>query len=770
MQTLPKTLITAYSESSRTRLRKILGEYNLSTKIIQNFNEVQNLKSEEFGLIILPTQRGFKTSDLTIITEQDLLGEKIIHKKSTPNKRAEKLLSEQSNIQEGELVIHRKHGLGRFHGLQTIKTENIINDYLKIEYANNGFLFVPIEDFNLVTRYGEFNPLIKLDDLGSVKWGEKKARVHKKLKEIADELIKLAVKRQLSKAPILTPNNGEYEEFCAKFPYTETEDQLKAIKEVEEDLAKGIPMDRLICGDVGFGKTEVALRAAFIASHNRRNAKQVAIITPTTLLCRQHFQEFTKRFAHTGLNVARLSRMVSPTEANKTKKEINNGTVDIVIGTHALLSDSIKFKNLGLVIIDEEQRFGVKQKEKIKSLRNNTHILTLSATPIPRTLQMSISGIRDLSLITTPPVDRLTINTFVMEYDDIIIREAIQREIFRGGRIFFITPRIKDIEDIEEKIKRVLPLANYKIAHGQMLPSKLDLIMNDFYDGKFPILISTAIVESGLDIPEANTMIIYRADNFGLAQLYQLRGRVGRGKIKAYAYLTIRPDIKISENAKKRLEVMQSLDALGAGFTIASNDMDIRGSGNLIGEEQSGHIRETGVELYNYLLKKAVENAKTEAGFAQEETIEDFSPNIKLGISTIISETYIHDLNLRMSFYKRISDAENEEEREELENEMIDRFGKIPPETQNLFKINILQNLCKKCGISELKKGANSIIISFYQDKFSNPGELIQLVMGSKEKISFREGKSVCFTVEREDWVKEANTVVKQLLEIKTVD
>jgi len=527
-------------------------------------------------------------------------------------------------------------------------------------------------------------------------------------------------------------------------------------------------MDRLVCGDVGFGKTEVALRGAFIVSNSKHNPKQVAIIAPTTLLCRQHYKEFKKRFSHTGLKIAQLSRMVSQKQIAKNKIGLENGTVDIVIGTHALLSDSVKFRNLGLIIVDEEQRFGVKQKEKIKNLRNNVHILTLSATPIPRTLQMSISGIRDLSLITTPPVDRLTINTFVMEYDEIIIREAIQREIFRGGRVFFVVPRIKDIDDIEERIKSSLPLAKYKIAHGQMSPVKLDSIMNDFYDGKFQILIATTIVESGLDISEANTIIIHRADNFGLAQLYQLRGRVGRGKVKAYAYLTTKPNSKITENAKKRLGVMQSLDTLGAGFTIASNDMDIRGSGNLIGEQQSGHIRETGIELYNHLLKEAVEKAKKEAGLQQEE-YEDFSPLIKLGISTIIPDTYIEDLNLRMSFYKRISDLENEQEREDLENEMYDRFGKIPTSTQNLFDISTLQTLCKKCGISELKSGKNSITISFHNNKFSNPQALIKMVMESKGRISIKNGKKICFAIDGKNLTREGEGVIKQLLKIKSL-
>ncbi|MDD2840421.1 MAG: helicase-related protein, partial [Rickettsiales bacterium] len=754
-----KVLISCYSESSRERLKIILSEYSFVSVFIENFAEVEKLKIGQIGLINIIIKNGFESDDLIVITEQDLFGEKII-KISKSSNNLEKILREQIDLNIGNLVVHRDYGLGRFIGLVTIeKYNNIANDYLKIEYANAAHLFVPIEDFDLITRYGEFNEDTVLDKLGSEKWAIKRNKVKEKLELIAKDLIKIASLRQLSKAPILVPNENEYKEFCARFEYTETDDQLKAIKDVENDFQKSTPADRLICGDVGFGKTEVALRAAFIAASSEKNAVQVAIVVPTTLLCKQHYNLFKERFQYTGLNVATISRLTSTTQNKKVKEDLAQGKVDIVIGTHALLSDTIKFKNLGLLIIDEEQRFGVKQKEKLKEISSGIHLLTLSATPIPRTLQMAMTGIRELSLITTPPVDRLNINTYVMNFDEIILGEAIKREVNRDGKVIIVVPRISDIPSVESKLKDVLCNSKnkekklhqfyerqifpeckksetedcYKITHGQMPSNKLDTIINDFYDGKFKILIATTIVENGLDIPDANTIIIYKADRFGLSQLHQLRGRVGRGKKIAYAYLTTNQNEKITENAEKRLKAIKEIQDVGGGFAIASSDMDIRGSGNIVGEEQSGFIRETGVELYNQLLIEAVQKVKNGNNFTSIEY--DFSPQIKLNTSTSISKDYINDITLRLSYYRKLANIKTEEESKSIITELESRFGNPPQEIHNLLEIAKIKDLSKKCNITKLELNGENIDISFYNNKFKNPDYLIQLIQKGKAKM-----------------------------------
>lgn len=765
-----KVLISCYSEPSRERLKTILSEYNFISVFIESFSEIDKLKIGQIGLINVIIKNGFECDDLIIITEQDLFGEKII-KTSKSNSNLEKILREQINLNIGDLVVHKDYGLGRFIGLETIEkyTNNVANDYLKIEYANAANLFVPIEDFDLITRYGEFNEDVVLDKLGLEKWTIKRNKVKEKLELIAKDLIKIASLRQLSKAPILIPNENEYKEFCARFEYTETDDQLKAINDVENDLQMGVPADRLICGDVGFGKTEVALRAAFIAAASEQNSVQVAIVVPTTLLCKQHYNLFKERFKYTGLNIGVMSRLSSASQNKKVKEELATGKIDIVIGTHALLSNSIKFKNLGLLIVDEEQRFGVKQKEKLKEISAGIHLLTLSATPIPRTLQMAMTGIRELSLITTPPVDRLNINTYVMNFDEIVLGEAIKREVNRSGKVMIVVPRIIDIPSVEVRLKNVLcntqktknktlqfyekqefpeckqneTIDCYKTAHGQMLSSKLDAIINDFYDGKFKILIATTIVENGLDIPDANTIIIYKADRFGLSQLHQLRGRVGRGKKMAYAYLTTNQNEKITENAEKRLKAIKEIQDIGGGFAIASSDMDIRGSGNIVGEEQSGFIRETGVELYNQLLIEAVKKIKNSNGFSAVEY--DFSPQVKLNISTSINKNYINDIILRLSYYRKLADIKTEEDRKNIIIELESRFGKVPQEIYNLLEITKIKNLCKECGITKLELNGENIDISFYNDKFKNPEYLIQLIKQSKAKMKKQNILSFAF-------------------------
>jgi transcription-repair coupling factor (superfamily II helicase) len=767
-QSKTKLTIACLTEAFLDRINKIFPDYNFKCPTV-----------------VLPLHFGFYTSDFMLVGEQAIFGEKIIRKKSS-KAASQRLIEEGLSINLGELVVHRDHGIGKFDGIHTIVhappssrlrddslplnkgnlAGGIKTDMIKILYGGNDTLFVPVDDINLITRYGADNPLIQLDRLGVAAWKNRKEKVRKRIKVAAEELLKIAAARHVKKAPIYIAEQHFYDEFKSRFGFVETEDQAKAIDEMEEDLQKGSPMDRLICGDVGFGKTEVALRAAAVVAGSH-NPAQIAIIAPTTLLVRQHYKNFVKRFEGTKIKVAQLSRLVNASDAKKVKQDLEMGGVHIVIGTHALLQKTIKFKNLGLVIIDEEQHFGVAQKERLKELRHEVHVLTLSATPIPRTLQMSLTGVKDLSLISTPPIDRLAVRNFVMPYDSVIVREAVMREHNRGGRVFFVVPRIRDLEEMEARLKILLPEIKITSAHGQMTPSTLDKIMNDFVDGKIDMLISTTIIESGIDISDANTMIIYKPEMFGLAQLYQLRGRVGRGKVRAYSYFMLDNRKKASEDSRKKLEVMQNLDSLGIGFTIASHDMDIRGSGNLLGDEQSGHVKETGVELYQQMLLETIEelknadsNAKPHA--ANEAEIEDFSVQIKLGISLLIPEDYMQDLSLRMSFYKKIATIKSDEDQENLINEMTDRFGKIPIEIINLMEVAKLKWSCKKVAVERVEAHPEGILIGFKDNKFANPDKLLQTVFSSKNKIRIHAGQKVLFVCD----VKTAAAKIKSALDV----
>ncbi|MGE0252889.1 MAG: DEAD/DEAH box helicase, partial [Dongiaceae bacterium] len=576
-----------------------------------------------------------------------------------------------------------------------------------------------------------------LDKLGSSYWQARKAKVKERLLDIANDLLKIAAERALKPGEVMPPPPS-FTEFCARFPYAETEDQERAIIDTLGDLTSGKPMDRLICGDVGFGKTEVALRASYIAAGQ---GFQVAVVVPTTLLARQHYQTFSNRFAGTNLRIGQLSRLVGTSEAKQLKESISKHEVDIVIGTHALLSDAVKFANLGLLVIDEEQHFGVKQKERLKELRANVHVLTLTATPIPRTLQLALTGVKDLSLIASPPVDRLAVHTYVLPFDPVVIKEALLRERQRGGQSFYVCPRLADLPKIQETLRELTPELKSRTAHGQMAPSDLDQTMTDFYERKFDILISTNIVESGLDIPNANTLIIHRADMFGLAQLYQLRGRVGRSKTRAYAYLTLSERKQITADAERRLQVMQTLDHLGAGFTLASHDMDIRGSGNLLGDEQSGHIREVGIELYQQLLQEAVAAAREHKSNAVES--EPFSPQINLGLPVMIPESYVADLSLRLSLYRRLSTLKTDTDIQSFAAELHDRFGKLPPEVENLLLVVSLKNLCLQAGIDKLDMGPKGAVIGFYKNRFAAPDKLIAYIQRQAGTMKLRPDNKI---------------------------
>jgi transcription-repair coupling factor (superfamily II helicase) len=592
-------------------------------------------------------------------------------------------------------------------------------------YAGNDRLFLPVENIELLSRYGSDEEGTQLDRLGGGAWQAKKANLKERIREIAEELLKTAAARELKPGEILPPPEGLYDEFCARFPYEETEDQLAAIEATLEDLQKGRPMDRLICGDVGFGKTEVALRTAFVAA---MNGKQVAVVVPTTLLSRQHYATFGERFQGMPLRLAQASRLVGRKEVENVKDGLAKGEIDIVIGTHALLAESMKFRDLGLLIIDEEQHFGVKHKERLKELRANVHVLTLTATPIPRTLQLALSGVRELSLITTPPLDRLAVRTYISPFDPVVIRESLLREHYRGGQSFYVCPRIADLEEQAEFLRNHVPEIKFRIAHGRMPPTALEDIMSGFYDRKFDVLLSTTIVESGLDIPTANTLVVHRSDMFGLAQLYQLRGRVGRAKQRAYALLTTPASQTLTPAAERRLKVLQSLDSLGAGFSLASHDLDIRGAGNLLGEEQSGHIKEVGYELYQAMLEEAVARLRT-----GEETLDGegtWSPQINIGTSVLIPETYVPDLQLRLGLYRRLADLQEESDLDGFGAELHDRFGRVPEEVKHLLDVVSIKLLCRKANVASVDAGPKGAVIGFRGDQFANPGALVGWITG----------------------------------------
>jgi transcription-repair coupling factor (superfamily II helicase) len=717
-----KALIACYTAGSRARIAAILGEAVKPVPLeAETWQEALGLAAKGVPVaLVLPLDNGFSNAGLELITEQDLLGDRLVRRKKR-KKSADAFLAELAALTPGDLVVHMDHGIGRYEGLQSIPVGESPHDCVMLTYAGGDKLYIPVENIDVLSRYGSDSELVALDKLGGEGWQRRKARLKERIREIAHELLKTAALRALRQAPALVPDQSSYGQFADRFPWQETEDQERAIEDVLEDLSAGRPMDRLVCGDVGFGKTEVALRAAFVAA---MSGQQVAVVAPTTLLARQHYSNFVERFAGFPLNIGRLSRLVPAKEANATREGLTEGTVDVVIGTHAILSKSVKFKRLGLVIVDEEQRFGVNHKEALKQLRANVHVLTLTATPIPRTLQMAMSGLRELSTIQTPPVDRLAVRTYVMEWDNMVMREALLREHHRGGQSFIVVPRIADMEDVEQWLRDTVPEVRFVTAHGQMGATEVEERMSAFYEKKYEVLLSTTIVESGLDIPSANTIIIHRADRFGLAQLYQLRGRVGRAKLRAYAYLTTPADMALSEVAEKRLKVLGDLDSLGAGFQLASHDLDIRGAGNLLGDEQSGHIREVGFELYQSMLEDAILAAKAgDMGLAKER--QSLSPQITVDAPIMIPEDYVPDLAVRMALYRRLNDAEDHGELEAISAEMIDRFGSLPAPTANLVKLIQIKQQAIAANIAKIDVGAKGTLVSFHNDEFPDPVGLI---------------------------------------------
>lgn len=756
-------MVVCWSKGSRDRFATIMSEAGINTSMISKFSQLGQ-RPQTIDLAVVGIEHGFVAKDLAVVSEQDIFGEKLVRR--TQKKRSSvQMLAEASVFSKGDLVVHEENGIGRYLGLKTINVANSAYDCAVIEYFGGTHFYLPVININMLSRYaaGETS----LDRLGSANWQERKARVKQRLQDIANELLRVAAERALQSAPIIVPEVHAFDSFLARFQFRETEDQLQAVEDVLKDMQSGSPMDRLICGDVGFGKTEVAMRAAFIAAIK---GYQVAILAPTTLLVRQHFMTFRDRFAGFPIEVQQLSRAVTPQDVEATVEALAKGSCDIVIGTHALFAESVKFKNLGLLIVDEEQIFGVAQKEKLKNRRASVHVLSMTATPIPRTLQMALSGARDLSIISTPPVDRLAIRTYVMEFDPFTIRSAILHEFYRGGQCFILVPRVKDLPELENFLEENVPEVPFVVAHGRLPKNEMEARIEKFYDGKCKILLSTTIIASGIDIPLANTMIIVQAERFGLAQLYQIRGRVGRSGIRAYAYITYNSKAQISDKAKQRMQILSELDTLGAGFNLAAKDLDMRGGGNLLGRAQSGHVREVGVELYQKMLAQTVSELQ-EGGFESITPTEELNPRINLQVSALLPETYVSDLSLRLGLYRRIGVLNSETEIEGMGAELIDRFGALPSEVKALLAIVRIKLLCKQAGISRLDSGPKGATVTFQDNLFSNTEGLTEFINIQDGAAFIRQDKLVLLR----NWQKESSRIqgatklAKEILVIASV-
>ncbi|MDO5604990.1 MAG: transcription-repair coupling factor [Paracoccus sp. (in: a-proteobacteria)] len=752
LQEKHRVVIATFSDGARERLRGLLADEGIAgAPDIARLDDLSD-QTGALGLAVWPLEEGFVTEGaatgrLAVISEQDVLGDRLI-RGARKRRRAENFLRDATALSPGDLVVHTEHGIGRYTGLETITAGGVPHDCVALEYAGGDRLFLPVENIELLSRYGHEEGL--LDRLGGGAWQARKARLKERIRLIADKLMRVAAERLLRSAPVLEPEHHDWEAFSARFPYSETDDQMAAIEDVAGDLAAGRPMDRLIVGDVGFGKTEVAMRAAYIAASQ---GKQVAVIAPTTLLARQHARSFAERFRGTALNLRALSRFVSAKEAAATRAGLADGSVDIVVGTHAVLAKSVKFRDLGLLVIDEEQHFGVAHKERLKELRSDVHVLTMTATPIPRTLQLSLSGVRDLSIIGTPPVDRLSIRTYVSEFDSVTIREALLREKYRGGQSFFVVPRLTDLPEIEDWLREHVPEVSFIVAHGQLAAGDLDQRMNAFYDGQYDVLLATTIVESGLDIPTANTMVVWRADMFGLAQLYQIRGRVGRSRTRAYCYLTTRPRAPLTPQAERRLRFLGNIDGLGAGFNLASQDLDLRGAGNLLGEEQSGHIKEVGFELYQAMLEETI--ARLKSGDIEGTPEDEWAPQLNLGVPVTIPESYVADLDVRLGLYRRLSNLASKVEMEGFAAELIDRFGPLPREVNTLMNVIRIKAMARRANIARLDAGPKGATVQFHHDKFPNPAGLVEFLTDQRGQAKIDGNKLVL----RRDWKTDADRV-----------
>ena len=760
-----RVLIAADSPGRREALLEQLSAVEMQPQIVDGWPAFLG-KGGPLSITSAPLERGFTLTQppIAVFTERELAGERARserQRRRVAERDPEAILRDLSELEIGAPIVHVDHGVGRYLGLVALDVGGMPGEFLAIEYARGDKLYVPVAQLALVSRYsGADDEHAPLHSLGGESWERAKRKAAGKVRDVAAELLAIHAQRAARQGNAIDIDRSMLARFAEGFPFEETPDQQAAIDAVLADLEARQPMDRVVCGDVGFGKTEVALRAAFAAV---MAGKQVAVVVPTTLLARQHYKTFTERFHGFPVKLGQASRLVSTAELSATKKGLAEGQIDIVVGTHALLGKNVHFKDLGLLIIDEEQHFGVAHKEKLKQLRAEVHVLTLTATPIPRTLQLALTGVRDLSIIASPPVDRLAVRTFISPFDPLVVREALLRERYRGGQSFYVVPRIEDLAGAKDFLDKNVPEVKVAVAHGQMAPTVLEDIMSSFYEGRFDVLLSTTIVESGLDIPTANTLIVHRADRFGLAQLYQLRGRVGRSKLRAYALLTLPANAKITPQAEQRLKVLQSLDTLGAGFQLASHDLDIRGAGNLLGDEQSGHIKEVGFELYQQMLEEAVLSLK--AGLT--DIVEDkWAPQITIGTPVLIPEDYVADLSVRLSLYRRLAEMEDEREIDGFAAEMVDRFGPSPEEVGHLLSLVAIKALARRANVEKIDAGPKGAVISFRNDEFADPQKLIAFISERGRDAKVRPDMKVVFLAdwqEAEDRLKGTTAILRSL-------
>ncbi|MGB5337479.1 MAG: transcription-repair coupling factor [Gammaproteobacteria bacterium] len=739
-----RILLTAESTGRRETLLEQLHGFGIRPAHTDSWQSFIT-SDAALALAVGPLEHGMilSTPALAVITETALFGDHARQvRRSKPARDPASLVRNLTDLEINAPVVHESHGVGRYLGLETITAGTIRAEYLALEYSGGDKLYVPVASLALISRYtGAAPEHAPLHKLGGDQWTRARRKAAKRIQDVAAELLDVYARRAARKGHAYTAPDDQYASFAATFPFEETPDQAETISVVLKDMQSGLPMDRIVCGDVGFGKTEVAMRAAFLAV---QDGKQVAVLVPTTLLAQQHYQNFSDRFSDWPVRIEVLSRFRSGKQQDSILEALKNGTVDIIVGTHKLLQPAISFKRLGLVIVDEEHRFGVRQKERMKSLRSEIDILTLTATPIPRTLNMSLSGLRDLSIISTPPAHRLAVKTFVCEWDKAIIREACLREIKRGGQVYFLHNEVETIENMEKELREIVPEAQIRIAHGQLRERELEQSMLDFYHRRFNLLLCTTIIESGIDIPTANTIIMNRADRLGLAQLHQLRGRVGRSHHRAYAYLLVPPSKAMTADAVKRLTAIESMEELGAGFTLATHDLEIRGAGELLGEDQSGQIHEIGFSLYSDLLERAVKALKEGRTPDLDKPLHQ-GPEIDVQLPALIPDDYINDVHTRLVLYKRISSATTDEELRELQVEMIDRFGLLPEEAKNLFRISAIKLIAAPMGINKIEVGAGDGRILFGREPAIDTGRLIELVQTRPEQYRFEGGDKLRF-------------------------
>ncbi|QZN82012.1 transcription-repair coupling factor [Stenotrophomonas sp. DR822] len=724
-----RVLIAADSPGRREALLEVLQAAELKPPVVADL--LSFLSSDErFAIAVAPLEDGFALDapHIAVLTERQLFPERAGSTRRTrrAGREPEAIIRDLGELTEGAPIVHEDHGVGRYRGLIAMDVGGMPGEFLEIEYAKGDRLYVPVAQLHLISRYsGASAETAPLHSLGGEQWSKAKRKAAEKVRDVAAELLEIQARRQARAGLALQVDRAMYEPFAAGFPFEETPDQLAAIDATLRDLASSQPMDRVVCGDVGFGKTEVAVRAAFAAASA---GKQVAVLVPTTLLAEQHYRNFRDRFADYPMKVEVLSRFKSTKEIKAELERVAAGTIDVIVGTHRLLQPDVKFKDLGMVVVDEEQRFGVRQKEALKALRANVHLLTLTATPIPRTLNMAMAGLRDLSIIATPPPNRLAVQTFITQWDNALLREAFQRELARGGQLYFLHNDVESIGRMQRELSELVPEARIGIAHGQMPERELEKVMLDFQKQRFNVLLSTTIIESGIDIPNANTIIINRADRFGLAQLHQLRGRVGRSHHRAYAYLVVPDRRSITPDAEKRLEAIASMDELGAGFTLATHDLEIRGAGELLGEDQSGQMAEVGFSLYTELLERAVRSIRQGHLPDIDAGEEARGAEVELHVPALIPDDYLPDVHTRLTLYKRISSARDSDALRELQVEMIDRFGLLPDAAKNLFAIAELKLQANTLGIRKLDLGENGGRIVFESKPNIDPMAVIQLI------------------------------------------